>query len=135
MSDSPAPYAIAVDDDAVILCDVAGILEDAGFQVLTAMTGEGALQLLEQHAGSVTVLFSDVEMGEGMNGFELGAHVARRWPDIGILIASGRRSPQADELPDGAMFINKPFSAHVVHARLRELLPDGAKPAPLKAKA
>jgi CheY-like chemotaxis protein len=126
------PHALAVDDDAIILCDAGEILNQAGFVVLTAMTGEAALQLLEQHAGEVAVLFTDVEMGPGMNGFELAWRAAQRWPEVGILVASGHRTPAAGELPDSAVFINKPFSAAVVYDRLLALLPDGEKPDPLK---
>lgn len=38
------------------------------------------------------------------------------------------------QLPDGAIFIRKPFSADVVHRRLLEILSDGLKPKPLKGK-
>jgi hypothetical protein len=35
-------------------------------------------------------------------------------------------------MPNGATFIGKPFSADLVHAHLRKILPDGKQPAPLK---
>lgn len=54
--------------------------------------------------------------------------VAERWPSVTILVASGRMRPEPDELPPAAVFIQKPFSADVVHQRLLELLPDGLKP-------
>ena len=42
------------------------------------------------------------------------------------------RQPAEGELPEGARFIGKPFSAEVVHDRLREILPDDRKPEPLR---
>ena len=65
---STSPYALVVDDDAIILTDAAAILEDAGFRTLTAMNGADALSLLEKHADSVTVLFTDVEMPGHIDG-------------------------------------------------------------------
>ena len=81
----------------------------------------------------VTLLFSDVEMPGSRNGFALAREVCVRWPYISLVIASGRLSPGPGELPEGARFISKPFSAETVHGHLREVLPDGVKPAALKS--
>jgi hypothetical protein len=43
--------------------------------------------------------------------------------------------PQAEDLPAGAIFVRKPFSADVVYDHLQQLLPDGKKPEPLKQRA
>lgn len=133
MSDiSTVPYALVVDDDALILTDVCQILEDAGFRVLSALSGDEALPLLERHGDSICVLFTDVEMPGALNGFGLARHCAERLPEVVVMVASGRVAPVDGDLPGSATFIRKPFSAEVVHARLLELLPDGKQPAPLK---
>jgi CheY-like chemotaxis protein len=133
MSDiSTAPYALVVDDDAVILCDACQILEEAGFRVLQAFDADEALPILERYEGDITAVFTDVEMPGSLNGFSLARVCAQRWPEVAVLVASGRREPRDDELPPVATFIRKPFSAGVVHARLQEMLPDGRKPEPLK---
>jgi len=54
---------------------------------------------------------------------------------VKILVASGNLKPKDGALPDGAIFIAKPFSAGIIHQRLLELLPDAKKPEPLKRKA
>lgn len=130
-----APYAFVVDDDALILMHAMDILEDAGFRTLSAQNGDRALEQLEVHGEDVALLFTDVEMPGSMNGFELAREVTKRWPDIGVLVASGQVTPKDDDLPNGAVFVRKPFSADVIYDRLHELLPDGKKPAPLKSKA
>ena len=129
---STVPYALVVDDDAVILTDAEQILEQAGFRTLTAMNADEALVLLERKADAVTVLFTDVEMPGARNGFDLARETAQRWPQIGILIASGRVEPAPGDVPEGAHFIRKPFSVELVHGRLQELLPEGRKPPALK---
>lgn len=69
------------------------------------------------------------------NGFALAHHVAERYPEIAIVVASGRIAPNPGDMPEKATFISKPFSSDVVHDHLRRILPDGKKPEPLKAPA
>jgi CheY-like chemotaxis protein len=125
--DTSAPYAIAVDDNALILMQIGDILEDAGFRYDEARDGAEAVALLERKAREVTLLFSDVEM-PGMTGFELACHVDRHWPWIEIVVCSGRITPKPGDMPAKATFIAKPFSAEMVHSHLRRTLPDGKKP-------
>lgn len=132
MQISTVPFALAVDDDAIIRIDACQILEEAGFRCLDAETGDAALDLLRTKHERVVVLFTDVEMPGSVDGFALARHVAETWPHIEIVVSSGGRRPGADEMPDKAVFIPKPFSAEVVHEELRRLLPDGKKPEPLK---
>ena len=133
MSDpSCQPFALVTDDDAMIRLDAAAIIEAAGFQALEAGNVAQAIGLLEDYADQVSLLFTDVQMPGDRDGFDLARETARRWPDIKILVASGELSPGPGELPEGAVFLNKPFSAKVVHTRLKELFPDGERPEPLR---
>ena len=129
---STDPYALVVDDDPLIQMDACDILQDAGFRCYYGGTGQEAVDLLQDHAGNVTLLFSDVDMPGDMNGFALARHVDQHWPHIEIVIASGRVKPEEGDMPDKATFIGKPFNARIVHDHLREKLPDGKKPEPLK---
>ncbi|WP_296020000.1 response regulator [uncultured Agrobacterium sp.] len=136
MSEEHTPFALVVDDDALIRMDASDILQDAGFRVLDAATPEEALSILEKRGDSVQLLFTDVRMPPSdLDGFYLAQKCAASWPDIRIIIASGQIEPKADDLPEGAVFVRKPFSADVVHDHLLQLLPDGKKPEPLKRRA
>lgn len=132
MPDQHAPFAVVVDDEPLIRLDACDILDRAGFRCLDAASAEEAIDILELHGGQVALLFSDVDLGSGMNGFALATIVSERWPDVCILVASGASAPADGQLPEGAVFIRKPFSAEVVHDRVAEILPDGKKPAPLR---
>lgn len=129
---SDAPIALVVDDDMMILMDACDILAEAGFGVREAQDVEEALNHLEELEDQITLLFTDVQMPGARNGFDLAREVAERWPEIGILVASGNLQPKDGDLPERAMFIGKPFSASVIQGRVRELLPDGKLPEPLK---
>ncbi|WP_395331907.1 hypothetical protein WBP06_03530 [Novosphingobium sp. BL-8H] len=62
----------------------------------------------------------------------LPRHVADHWPEVEIVVASGRMTPGDGEMPEKATFTAKPFSVEIVRSHLREKLPDGKKPEPLK---
>ena len=129
------PFALAVDDDFLIRTDVAHILDRAGFRVLEAEHGDEAFALMEARHRDVVLLFTDVQMPGRLDGFALARAVAARWPHVSIVVASGRVKPEPGAMPDKALFVAKPFSAEMVHDHLQEILPDGQKPAPLKAAA
>jgi DNA-binding NtrC family response regulator len=132
--DDRRPFALVVDDDVLILLDASGIIADAGFRPLEAGNVDAAEVLLVEYGGEITLLFTDVQMPGTRNGFDLARMTAERWPDIGILVASGLACPGPGLMPDGALFVQKPFTADVIYARLQALLPEGKKPEPLKQK-
>ena len=132
MTTSTVPYALAVDDDPLILMDVTTILEDAGFRTYEADDGDAAIAMLPEYAHTITLLFSDVDMPGDTNGFTLAHHVAENYPWIEIVIGSGHLQPKEGDLPEKATFVSKPFNAQMIHGHLRETLPDGKLPDPLK---
>lgn len=130
--DDRRPFALVVDDDMLILMDAAEILADAGFRPLEAGDADAAENLLIEYAGEIVLLFTDVQMPGRRDGFALARMTAARWPEIGILVASGLANPDPGSMPEGAMFLRKPFHADLIYDRLQVLLPDGVKPEPLK---
>ena len=130
--DDVRPYALVVDDDGILRMDVADIVKEAGFRTMEAEDGDAAILVLEQHHLDIVLLFSDVEMPGSRDGFALARETSVRWPSVAIVVASGRLRPAEGELPEGARFIGKPFSAEMVHGHLREILPESRRPKPLR---
>jgi DNA-binding response OmpR family regulator len=130
--DDRRPFALVVDDDVLILIDAAEILANAGFRPLEAGDADAAEALLLEYADEIVLLFTDVQMPGSRDGFALARMTSERWPEIGILVASGLANPDPGLLPEGAMFLRKPFHADLIYERLQALLPDGVKPEPLK---
>ncbi len=128
-------FAVVVDDDPIILMNACTIVEDAGFAALDATTVAEAVDLFEAHGGEIALLFTDVQMPGGRDGFELAREVAQRWPGTTILVASGNCKPGPGELPEGAMFLGKPFSAALVLESMMTLLPEGRAPLALREKS
>lgn len=132
--DDRRPFALVVDDDVLILMDACGILEEAGFRPLEAGDADSAERILVEYADEIVLLFTDVQMPGKRDGFALARLTAERWPQIGILVASGWATPDAGSMPAGAVFTRKPFHADLIYERLQVLLPDGCKPEPLKGR-
>jgi CheY-like chemotaxis protein len=78
---------LAVDDEPLIGKMVARLVRHSGHVVVTATSGEEALERLRDEVFDVVV--SDVGMGAGMNGWELAEHVQRQWPHLGFVLATG----------------------------------------------
>lgn len=79
------------------------MLEELGYCVTQAASGEEALDRLEQEP-DVEVMVTDVRM-PGMSGFELSELAGSRRRDLKIILISGYFVPQ----PIARRFLQKPF--------------------------
>jgi two-component system, response regulator PdtaR len=105
----PLGVILLVEDEPLVRLVAADILMEAHFRVIEAADAEEALTVLKAEV-DVDVVLSDVEMPPGMNGYDLAWQIHRNWPSMGILVASGRQWPRANDLPPGAVFLGKPYS-------------------------
>ncbi|MDX9838346.1 MAG: response regulator [Azoarcus sp.] len=82
----PPPTLLLVDDEANILSSLRRLFRPAGYRVLTAESGDEALELLA--AEPVDLILSDMRM-PGMTGAELLAIACERWPDTVRILLTG----------------------------------------------
>ena len=104
------------------------ILTEHGYRVLTASSGEGALDLLASNVGVIDLLITD-EVMPGMSGHTLAETVRRQAPHCSVLFVSGYSAPEAHESwhDNGeSAFLQKPFTPVVLTRKVRELL-DGER--------
>ncbi|HEV8125196.1 MAG TPA: response regulator [Gemmatimonadales bacterium] len=87
-SDHGNETILLVEDDPGVRKIAARILAARGYRVLEAETGDAALAVLAQHAGTVHLLLTDVVL-PGMSGREVAARVRALRPGIKVLFASG----------------------------------------------
>jgi CheY-like chemotaxis protein len=99
-----APRTIlVVDDDEEILLIASTYLIDMGYVVLQAMNGNDGLRILaERH--DIDLLFTDIVMPGGIDGFELARRAVEKRPALRVLYTSG--------------YIGKPSEAKLQHGRL-----------------
>ena len=92
-------------------------LTDKGFEVQAVPDAGGALRYLLSGA-DVDVLFTDIDLGEGMDGTTLAQLAREMRPKLPVVYASGRRSAdQLDTVP-GSVFLPKPYSLSQVDQTL-----------------
>lgn len=99
---------LVVDDEEGLLELAETTLQELGYSIITASSGRQALERLEQ-SQNIGLLFSDVVMPGGMNGYELAERATASHPQIKVLLTSGFTSKtvarngqarfQADLLP------------------------------------
>jgi len=57
----------------------------------------------------VRVVFTDWNMPGEIDGLGLARLVRRRWPDVGVIVTSGKMRPAPGDLPEGVRFLSKPY--------------------------
>ena len=110
---------LVVDDDALTRMGASDMFLDAGYEVLDAGSADEALRFFEMDSG-IRLLFTDVSMPGAMNGADLARQVATRWPDVGIILASGR--PRPDALPPRMRFHEKPYMPAAILRQAEEMM-------------
>ena len=92
-----------------------------GWEVALAGDGLEALSTLERQ--SFDVLITDNAM-HGMTGLELAEHCRAAYPRMRIVISSG--IPLEETLPNGVIFLAKPFDQSTLLGTIGSLLPKAA---------
>ena len=114
------------DDEPYIVESVSYVVRRAGFDVLTAEDGDGALAAAYQEKPDL--IFLDIMM-PGLSGDEvcrrLKADPSTRSTHVVILTARGQEEDERRALEMGAdEFMTKPFSPRKLRARVLQLLGD-----------
>jgi two-component system cell cycle sensor histidine kinase/response regulator CckA len=105
---------VLVVDDVDLLRDFAqSFLEMSGLDVRIANHGLQALEVLEEAAGAVDIVFTDYNM-PGMNGVELIEKIAARWPKMKFILASGYLDDETRARLEtlNASILAKPYDLH-----------------------
>ena len=115
---------VLVVDDFRIMCQlIAEMLRPSGYRVLTASSGEEAQALARENA-RIDLLLTDIEM-PGMRGDELAAWFRATTPETRILFMSSQNVVSA---PAPIHFLEKPFSAHGLMTKVRDVLNHNSAP-------
>lgn len=102
------PVVLVVEDEPLIRLDAVGMIEEAGYEVIEASGADEAIAFLEARS-DIRVVFTDIEMPGSMDGLKLVYAIRKRWPPIVLILASGRVTPLASEIPSDTAFLPKPY--------------------------
>ena len=95
-----------VEDDPLVREAVVGGLEDAGFDVVVAASGDQALAMIEKGLDT-EVVFSDIVMPGQVSGIDLAALLRERRPGLPVVLATGYTDQRA--VVPGVQVLAKPY--------------------------
>jgi len=115
---------LIVEDEPDLMDVAASLFTSMGYDVVTASSGQEAIDVLEQR--DVDILFTDVVMPNGMNGIELASFTREHYPTTKIMLASGYPLPalrqrHGSDLSEFA-FVNKPYRLSDLARTLRSAI-------------
>ena len=121
---NPRETILLVDDEETVLRFSARVLAKEGFRVLSAGSGQEALDAARAVDHAIDLLMTDVMM-PGMNGCQLAELLLARRPSLRVLFMSGYAEDVLVTnvgLVPGAAFLSKPFKPKALVTKVREVL-------------
>jgi len=120
--------AFVVDDEAALTAIYKAMLEDMGFTAIACADPEAALQLVDNHAGNLDLIVTDVLMPklEGPHFAELATALR---PEVSVLFVTGqpeRGARTGAAVPKGAVVLRKPFTRDDLAIAVAKVLQAGA---------
>lgn len=116
---------LLVEDEDAVRTFSERALTNKGYEVLTADSGESALEVMErQDNKSIDLLVTDVVM-PNMDGPTLAQRMRQTSPNLKIIFMSGYTEDKLkDHMGEGIFFLPKPFTLKQLAAKVKEVLGD-----------
>jgi DNA-binding response OmpR family regulator len=101
---------LLVEDEALLRGFLEIGLSDAGFEVVLATNGTNATTALDGDGAHFKGLITDIQLGTGPNGWEVGRHARQVVPGLPVVYISGDSAHDwtAQGVPESVM-LQKPF--------------------------
>jgi len=100
---------------------LAEALRMLGYSVIEAGSGQEALELWQRQQARVELLFSDISLPGGLDGFQLADRLRQSRPGLPVIFASGYGDDAFDEAraAAGMRFLKKPCSIETMARTIR----------------
>jgi CheY-like chemotaxis protein len=115
---------LVVEDDELVRRQLTSQLRDLGYQVVSANDGVEALDIL-RNSEHFDMLFTDVVMPRGINGYELADEAAKLRPKLPVLFTSGYAESaiaRRGRLEPGFNLLRKPYRRQEMATKIRAIL-------------
>ena len=118
---------LLIDDEEMIIKVGEELLQELGYKVLVARSGQGAIKLYKKNTDKIDLVIMDMIM-PGMGGGETFDHLKEVNPDIKVLLSSGYSiNGQASEILERGCdgFIQKPFNMSQLSEKIQGIIAKG----------
>jgi DNA-binding response OmpR family regulator len=89
MANMKPVIVLLVDDDALVLEMMGVAFNDAGFDSVVAHKGTEALAELDADAARFKAIITDIQLGDGPDGWDVGRHARELVADVPVIYISG----------------------------------------------
>jgi CheY-like chemotaxis protein len=101
---------LVVEDEDLVRELAVARLEEAGFEVVEAASGEGALERADGGADAVVV---DIGLPGELDGWDVAERLRANSPELPVVYASGGEATDRRDVP-GSRYLRKPCTAEAV---------------------
>jgi len=114
-AESASGVVLVVEDEWLVREEIACQLRDAGWEVLEASTGEGAVELLKGKQ-RIDVLVTDIQLAGYLSGWDVAEAFRAVHPDVPVIYASANTADRSRTVAN-SLFFSKPYkSAEILEA-------------------
>ena len=121
------PIILVVEDDHLTQSIVKDALEDGGFAIVIASSGEQAMELLDSADVKHRALVTDINLGrDRLDGWEVARHARENDPAFPVVYMSGDSAEDwaSKGVPNSIMLL-EPFAPAQLVTAVSQLLNDG----------
>jgi CheY-like chemotaxis protein len=109
-----------VEDEALVRMDMAEFLRECGFRVHEAADANEALEVLQAKI-NVDLVFTDINLPNGINGVELAEWTLSNRPGVKVLVTTGA-APRAGVPQAMGSLLAKPYTGRELLDRVNHAL-------------
>jgi len=116
------PLLILVEDEPLIRTVLASALEDGGYRLMEFGNGGEAIDAIER-GEQVSGVITDIRLGSGPDGWEVGRHARHRFPNVAVVYMTGDSAADwtAEGVPNSVL-LQKPFATAQIITAVSTLL-------------
>ena len=109
---------LVVEDDDLVRAVAVSCFEEAGFEVIEAITGEEAMEKCGERVADA--LFTDIRLPGKVDGWDIAEFCREQDPSLPVVYATGF-SPVPGRVVPGARLFPKPYRMDAIIDSIREL--------------
>jgi CheY-like chemotaxis protein len=116
-----AGVVLLADDEETVRETARAMLDECGFEVLTAADGVEALEIFRARPAEIVAAVLDLTMPR-MGGAEACRELRRLAPGLPVLLSSGYTGDEVAEDCSGFGFVQKPYRLHELADKIRQAI-------------